>query len=136
AAMPRVGGASAPRLEWSDLAVRAMRPRFDEAHGGFGGAPNSPPAMGLMLLMRVGARTGDRTLRHMVESTLDHMAAGGMYDHLGGGFARYSTDAAWHVPHFEKMLYDQALLARTYIEAWQLTRSPLDERVARETLDF
>jgi uncharacterized protein YyaL (SSP411 family) len=134
AAQPEEG--APPEPGWVEGAVQAMRGRFDEAHGGFGVAPKFPPSMGLMLLLRVHRRTGDRTLLHMVERTLDAMAAGGIHDHVGGGFARYSTDAEWHVPHFEKMLYDNALLALAYLEGWQATRRPLYERVVRRTLDF
>src|SRR5262249_13049036 len=82
------------------------------------------------------ARTGDPHALHMVRLTLDKMARGGIYDHLGGGFARYSTDARWLVPHFEKMLYDNALLSATYLEAYQVTGDAALARVARETLDY
>jgi uncharacterized protein YyaL (SSP411 family) len=92
--------------------------------------------MDLRLLLRIYARTGNVHALHMVRHTLDQMARGGIYDHLGGGFARYSTDDQWLVPHFEKMLYDNALLASTYLEAYQVTRDPEDARVAREILDY
>jgi hypothetical protein len=110
--------------------------RFDPVHGGFGQAPKFPPSMQLRLLLRIHARTGDAKALEMVLTTLDGMARGGMYDHLGGGFARYSTDEKWLVPHFEKMLYDNALLTLVYLEAWQLTHEETWARVARETLDY
>ncbi|MBM4124334.1 MAG: DUF255 domain-containing protein [Nitrospira sp.] len=109
---------------------------FDARHGGFGGAPKFPPATGLSLLLRHHRRTGEPQALAMVSKTLDAMAAGGLYDQIGGGFARYSTDERWLVPHFEKMLYDNALLARTYIEAYQVTANPKCRRVATETLDY
>lgn len=109
---------------------------FDPRYGGFGTAPKFPPATGLSLLLRCHARTGDAHTLQMVRKTLDGMAAGGMYDHIGGGFARYSTDERWLVPHFEKMLYDNALLARTYVEAFQVTQVSDYRRVATEVLDY
>ncbi len=92
--------------------------------------------MDLRVLLRQHARTGDASSLHAVRLTLDKMARGGIYDHLGGGFARYSTDDRWLVPHFEKMLYDNALLSTTYLEAYQATRDPEYARVARETMDY
>ncbi|MEC9464531.1 MAG: aldo/keto reductase, partial [Myxococcota bacterium] len=109
---------------------------FDGIHGGFGPAPKFPAAAAISLLLRRYRSDGDDHALHMATHTLDRMALGGLYDHLGGGFARYSTDEKWLVPHFEKMLYDNALLVRTYCEAWLVTQSPLYERVVRETLDF
>ena len=109
---------------------------FDETHGGFGTAPKFPPAMGLSFLLRSHRRSGNPQTLTMVTKTLDMMAAGGIYDHIGGGFARYSTDARWLVPHFEKMLYDNALLARVYVEAYQVTKKPLYRQVATEVLDY
>jgi len=108
---------------------------FDSAWGGFGRAPKFPPATLLRLLL-LADRAGDARALPMVRRTLDGMACGGMYDQVGGGFCRYSTDAMWLVPHFEKMLYDNALLARTYLEGWQVTGDPADRRVATETLDY
>src|SRR5262249_7853249 len=90
----------------------------------------------LRLLLRHHLRTGDPQALHAVTLTLDKMARGGIYDHLGGGFARYSTDERWLVPHFEKMLYDNALLASSYLEAYQLTQNPSYAQVARETMDY
>ncbi len=109
---------------------------FDPRYGGFGTAPKFPPATGLSLLLRRYHRTNDSHTLLMVRKTLDAMAAGGMYDQIGGGFARYSTDERWLVPHFEKMLYDNALLARTYLEATQVTGDTTYRRVASETLDY
>ncbi|MBI4504607.1 MAG: thioredoxin domain-containing protein, partial [Chloroflexi bacterium] len=93
---------------------------YDAQHGGFGGAPKFPQPMVLDFLLRLHVRTRDPRVLRMAEHTLERMARGGMYDHVGGGFHRYSTDPRWFLPHFEKMLYDQALLARTYVEAWQV----------------
>ena len=119
-----------------DGANKALGRVFDPMHGGFGSAPKFPHAMDLKVLLRQHARTGDAYALHMVRQTLDKMARGGIYDHLGGGFARYSTDERWLAPHFEKMLYDNALLAQVYLEAYQVTRDPEYARVARETLDY
>jgi len=117
-------------------AARELALRFDSKEGGFSSAPKFPPSGAISLLLRYHAASRDPDALAMVELTLDKMAAGGMYDHLGGGFHRYSTDAAWLVPHFEKMLYDNALLARTYLEAYQVTGNEDYARVARETLDW
>ena len=119
-----------------DAAVTQYAEEFDARYGGFGHAPKFPPATGLSFLLRRAHRTGDPQTIKMVRKTLDGMAAGGLYDHVGGGFARYSTDERWLVPHFEKMLYDNALLARTYLEAAQATGDPQYRRVAAETLDY
>ncbi|MGH3385765.1 MAG: thioredoxin domain-containing protein, partial [Nocardioidaceae bacterium] len=117
-------------------AVRQLATTLDPVHAGFGGAPKFPPSMTLEFLLRHAARTGDDDALAMVEKTCEAMARGGMYDQLGGGFARYAVDAAWVVPHFEKMLYDNALLLRVYLHWWRQTGSPTAERVARETADF
>ncbi|MFQ5693422.1 MAG: thioredoxin domain-containing protein [Nitrospinota bacterium] len=117
-------------------AVQELADRFDERFGGFGGAPKFPPSMSLSLLLRVWRGTGRADLLQMVETTLTHMARGGMYDQLGGGFHRYSTDERWLIPHFEKMLYDNALLAPVFLEAHQATGDPFYAGVARETLDY
>jgi len=119
-----------------DEAVTQFREDFDERHGGFGGAPKFPPSAGLSLLLRCYRRTGESRTLQMVTRTLDAMAAGGIYDHIGGGFARYSTDERWLVPHFEKMLYDNALLARTYLEAYQVTKQASYRQVTTEVLDY
>ncbi|SOD02005.1 hypothetical protein SAMN05216486_1023 [bacterium JGI 053] len=110
--------------------------RFDPRWGGFGAAPKFPQAMVLELLLRHWKRTGSAEALEMATLTLRRMAEGGMYDHVGGGFARYSTDAQWLVPHFEKMLYDNALLARAYLHAWQATGDPEHRRVVEETLGW
>lgn len=117
-------------------AVVQFKEDFDKIHGGFGSAPKFPPAAGLSLLLRCHRRSGDAQTLAMATKTLDMMAAGGIYDHIGGGFARYSTDERWLVPHFEKMLYDNALLARVYVEAYQVTKKPLYRQVATEVLDY
>jgi uncharacterized protein YyaL (SSP411 family) len=130
---PSEGDLSATLL---DQAARALARAFDPRDGGFGPAPKFPHPMDLKLLLRQHARSGDAHALHMVRQTLDKMARGGIYDHLGGGFARYSTDARWLVPHFEKMLYDNALLASAYLEAYQATGDAEFARVARETLDY
>jgi uncharacterized protein YyaL (SSP411 family) len=109
---------------------------FDGTHGGFGRAPKFPPSMSLMFLLRQHKRTGSTDALKMIDLTLEKMASGGMYDHLGGGFARYSVDARWLVPHFEKMLYDNALLARIYLYAYQATRKPLYRKVAEEIFEY
>ncbi|HXU82201.1 MAG TPA: thioredoxin domain-containing protein [Polyangia bacterium] len=109
---------------------------FDTVHGGLRRAPKFPSNVPVRLLLRHHRRTGDADALHMASFTLEKMAAGGMYDQLGGGFHRYSTDARWLVPHFEKMLYDNALLAVSYAEAWQVTGRADFARVLRETLDY
>ncbi|MDR4480287.1 MAG: aldo/keto reductase [Nitrospira sp.] len=119
-----------------DMAVTQFAEDFDSKLGGFGGAPKFPPATGLSLLLHCYHRTKDPHTLTMVRTTLDAMAAGGIYDQIGGGFARYSTDERWLVPHFEKMLYDNALLARVYVEAFQVTGDQNYRRVACETLDY
>src|SRR5262249_38874880 len=105
-------------------------------HGGFGSAPKFPHALELRLLLRCWQRFGDADLLGMARLTLDKMARGGMYDQLGGGFHRHSADARWLVAHFEKMLYDNALLSVTYLEAFQATGEPFYRRVVEETLDY
>jgi uncharacterized protein len=117
-------------------AVTTLRRGYDAASGGFGGAPKFPPSMVLEFLLRHAARTGDQDALAMAGHTLEAMARGGMYDQLGGGFARYSVDDRWVVPHFEKMLYDNALLARVYAHWWRLTGAPLARRIALETCDW
>jgi uncharacterized protein len=115
-----------------DEAERGLAGVFDATHGGFGGSPKFPPASALEFLMMRGSQ---RALE-IVTTTLDRMARGGIYDQVGGGFARYSVDAHWLVPHFEKMLYDNALLARAYLHAWQLTGNEYFRRICEETLDW
>ena len=122
--------------EVTDAAVAALGQGFDAAAGGFGGAPKFPPSMVLEFLLRYHQRTGAPEALRMADRTCEAMARGGMYDQLGGGFARYSVDAPWVVPHFEKMLYDNALLARVYLNLWRRTGSELARRVAEETCDW
>jgi uncharacterized protein len=117
-------------------AASQLRHRFDRHYGGFSSAPKFPHPMDLRVLLRVWKRFGDDDALAMVTKTLDCMARGGIYDHLGGGFHRYSTDERWLVPHFEKMLYDNALLAVAYTEAFQATGNPLYREVVEETLDY
>ena len=117
-------------------ATAALAQTFDHERGGFGGAPKFPPSMTLEYLLQSFVLHNDSRALHMAETTLKKMAYGGMYDQLGGGFARYSTDVNWLVPHFEKMLYDNALLARAYLHAYQVTQEPLYRRIVEETLDF
>ncbi|WP_327224817.1 thioredoxin domain-containing protein [Streptomyces platensis] len=117
-------------------ALMGLTREFDAVHGGFGGAPKFPPSMVLEFLLRHYARTGSAGALEMVQATGAAMARGGIYDQLGGGFARYAVDATWTVPHFEKMLYDNALLCRTYAHLWRATGSDLARRIAVETADF
>jgi len=116
--------------------VNDLKKRFDGEWGGFGPAPKFPQPMVIEFLLREHLRGGNPDALKMAELTLQRMAEGGMYDQLGGGFARYSVDAHWLVPHFEKMLYDNAQLTRVYIHAWQLNGNPLYRRIAEETLDY
>lgn len=117
-------------------AGRTLCRQADRQHGGFGRAPKFPHAMDLRVLLRCYRRFQDADALHVVRLTLDKMAAGGIYDQLGGGFHRYSTDERWLAPHFEKMLYDNALLVPVYLEAWQVTRDDNYQRIVRETLDY
>jgi uncharacterized protein YyaL (SSP411 family) len=117
-------------------AGRQLARAFDSTYGGFGQAPKFPHPMDLQVLLRLWQRTRDPQWLDIVRTTLDRMAAGGIYDHLGGGFARYSVDARWLVPHFEKMLYDNALLTGAYLDAFLATGERRYEQVVRETLDY
>ncbi|MGH2651197.1 MAG: thioredoxin domain-containing protein, partial [Actinomycetota bacterium] len=138
-AIARAGTMSASRDPLSDDVLRrafdAQRRSFDHRWGGFGGAPKFPQPMTLEFMLRCHLRGYDGALE-MLQTTLDRMAAGGIYDQIGGGFHRYSTDAMWHVPHFEKMLYDNAQLARLYTRAWQVTREERYRRVAADTCEY
>ena len=131
---PAAGGSAEVTPELLDRAVAGLRSAYDGVHGGFGGAPKFPPAMVLEALLRAHARTGSGL--DLVAHTCRAMASGGMYDQLAGGFARYSVDAAWVVPHFEKMLYDNALLLRVYAHWWRASGDPTALRVAVETGEF
>jgi len=117
-------------------AYRRLRASFDTEHGGFGGAPKFPTPHRLTFLLRYWRRSGESEALDMVERTLEAMRRGGIYDQLDGGFHRYSTDPAWLVPHFEKMLYDQAMLLMAYVEGWQATGHQKFERTAREIADY
>jgi uncharacterized protein YyaL (SSP411 family) len=119
-----------------DAAVASLATTFDEDSAGFGGAPKFPPSMLLEFLLRHHARTGDDEALRMARGTLEAMARGGIYDQLAGGFARYAVDAQWVVPHFEKMLYDNALLLRVYLHLWRATGEEWARRVADETAAF
>jgi hypothetical protein len=125
-----------PDLDLLVAGVREYARTFDRHAGGFGGAPKFPRPGELLFLLREHARTGDVEARHMVLETLRAMALGGMRDHVGGGFHRYSVDAAWRVPHFEKMLYDQAQLTLAYLEAAQAAGDPSFAAVAHDTLAY
>ena len=125
-----------PERQQLESAAARIGASFDEVHGGFGGAPKFPAPMTLEFLLRSWRRSGDDRVLDMVTRTLDRMADGGIHDQLAGGFARYSTDAHWLVPHFEKMLYDNALLAHAYLEGYRATRRDRYADVARSTLDF
>jgi len=132
------GSAGSGELAWAvvDRAVSQLAVSFDAQRGGTKRAPKFPSTMPNRLLLRQHLRSGDEQALEMARVTLTRMAEGGIYDQIGGGFHRYSTDANWLVPHFEKMLYDNALLASAYVEAWQLTQEPLFRRVAGEVLDY
>jgi len=130
------GAAHPVEKELLDAAYAGTVQSYDSLNGGFGGAPKFPPAMALEFLLRTYARTGNQDALDMVEHTCEKMARGGMYDQLGGGFHRYSTDAKWLVPHFEKMLYDNALLSRLYLHYFQVTQEPLARETAEGILDY
>ena len=130
------GDGAPPSAEDLAAAVGNLAATYDARHHGFGGAPKFPPSMVLELLLRHHARAGDPAALRMVDATCEAMARGGIYDQLGGAFARYSVDDAWVVPHFEKMLYDNALLLRVYAHLWRATGSSLAGRVALETADW
>ncbi|MEV6173240.1 thioredoxin domain-containing protein [Streptomyces sp. NPDC051954] len=117
-------------------ALLGLTREYDAQRGGFGGAPKFPPSMAVEFLLRHAARTGSEGALQMAADTCERMARGGIYDQLGGGFSRYSVDREWVVPHFEKMLYDTALLCRVYAHLWRATGSELARRVALETADF
>ena len=138
-----IGRVAAPTYQQAELSKEALRTAMrqlissaDRVHGGFGGAPKFPHPMDIRVLLRCWKRFGDDDALSVSRLALDKMAAGGIYDHLGGGFHRYSTDAQWLVPHFEKMLYDNALLIPAYIEVWQATGEESYLRPVRETLEY
>ncbi|GLW31467.1 thioredoxin domain-containing protein [Actinoplanes regularis] len=132
-----VGGPTAAiSAELLAAAATGLAKEHDPAYGGFGGAPKFPPHMDLLFLLRHHERTGSAEALELVRHTGEQMARGGIYDQLAGGFARYAVDAHWTVPHFEKMLYDNALLLRVYTQLWRLTGDVLARRVADETAEF
>jgi uncharacterized protein YyaL (SSP411 family) len=138
-ALGRVGapaGGAPFTEELLDAAAEQLAREHDPTYGGFGGAPKFPPHMCLLFLLRQHQRTGDPRSLEIVRHTCEQMARGGIYDQLAGGFARYSVDATWTVPHFEKMLYDNALLLRVYTQLWRLTGDAQAARLARETAGF
>ncbi|MEU8545221.1 thioredoxin domain-containing protein [Streptomyces sp. NPDC048717] len=130
------GGAGVPGDTELGQALLGLTREYDPRSGGFGGAPKFPPSMVLEFLLRHHARTGAEGALQMASDTCEAMARGGIYDQLGGGFARYAVGRDWTVPHFEKMLYDNALLCRVYAHLWRTTGSELARRVALETADF
>ncbi len=130
------GATSAVSPEILTTAVDRLRGQFDQRFGGFGRAPKFPQAMTLSFLLDVAARDPAPETLEMITVSLDAMAAGGMYDQIGGGFHRYSVDAYWLVPHFEKMLYDEALLTRAYVQGWLVTHQPRYARIVEETIEY
>jgi uncharacterized protein len=132
----RTDAGAAPGESLLDRGCSRIQASYDPRYGGFGDAPKFPRPVVCNFMLRHYARTGDTDALEMTLHTLRKMADGGMHDHVGGGFHRYSTDARWHVPHFEKMLYDQAQLACSYLEAYQITHERLYADVARDILDY
>ena len=136
AVVAETGDASHLKLDIVTAAARELAGTFDPKYGGFGQAPKFPSGPSIEILLREYRRSGDEKLLHCANFTLRKMYEGGMYDHLGGGFHRYSVDAQWLVPHFEKMLYDNGQLAQAYLEAYQLTKDPLYKRVVEEIFTY
>lgn len=128
--------AALPTTDLLDAAFESFSRTFDTRNGGFGGAPKFPPAMSLEFLLRYHHRTGDERALAIVKHTCDKMARGGIYDQLGGGFHRYAVDAIWLVPHFEKMLYDNAQLVRVYLHTFQVTGDEFYKQIAVDTLEY
>ena len=120
----------------AESAVSRILRDYDPSHGGFGSAPKFPGALQLSLLLRYYKRSRDSMSLEAVEKTLRSMAEGGIYDQLGGGFHRYSVDERWLIPHFEKMLYDNAVISRVYLEVFKITKNPCYRRIAEETLNY
>ncbi len=131
-----ISGSAPVNVELLRQTFHQLQKRFDPIYGGFGKAPKFPHAMELALLLRIHRRTGNAEALDIVTRTLDAMSHGGIYDQLGGGFHRYATDARWFAPHFEKMLYDNAMLGSTYLEAYQATHREEYATVAREILNY
>ncbi|NBD35764.1 MAG: DUF255 domain-containing protein, partial [Chloroflexi bacterium] len=130
------GRVAALDAEALTAAYGGMQQRFDGRRGGWGNAPKFPQPMAIEFLLRRHHATGDERALQMATHALEAMARGGIYDQIGGGFHRYAVDARWQTPHFEKMLYDNALLARVYLHAWQVTGAPLFHAVVEETLNY
>ncbi len=133
---PRSGDSRLPGADLLHSTVAQYQQRFDAEYAGLSGAPKFPSSLPIRLLLRYYRHSADQLVLNMATRTLEKMAAGGMHDQIGGGFHRYSTDAQWLVPHFEKMLYDNALLAMTYLEAWQVTGNPEFKRVTEDILRY
>ena len=133
---PTLQSGALPSAQDFQSAVAALARDFDSVNGGFGSAPKFPPSMLLEFLLREHARSGNSQALAMADRTLTAMARGGIYDQLGGGFSRYSVDSKWVVPHFEKMLYDNALLLRVYTHWWRVSESELARRIVYETVEF
>jgi uncharacterized protein YyaL (SSP411 family) len=134
--LERFASEDEPTLAILNDAVNQIHDAYDAVNGGWGTAPKFPQPMTIEFLLRIYLRTHDELVRQMITHTLDKMARGGMYDQIGGGFHRYSTDATWLVPHFEKMLYDNAQLARVYLHAWQVTQDDFYRAIVEQTLDY
>jgi len=130
------GREAEPKLEWLDGLFKEFSGSFDSERGGFGGRPKFPMPVNQDFLLRYYARTGEAKALAMAVTTLEQMSKGGIYDHIGGGFARYSVDDEWRIPHFEKMLYDNAQLSVNYLEAYRATGAPRFSRTAKETLEY
>ena len=128
--------AAVPGLDLINSSLQLLGKGFDSGWGGFGTPPKFPSSMNLDLILRAHLRHPTNAARTVITTTLDSMASGGMYDHIGGGFARYSVDREWLVPHFEKMLYDQALLIRVYLHGWQVLGENRWKQVVEETIDY
>ncbi len=135
-AAPQSAGTANLTVDTLRKGYEQLKQSFDGTNGGFGGAPKFPQAHMLQFLLRYWQRTGETYARRMATETLEHMGQGGIYDHIGGGFHRYSTDAQWRVPHFEKMLYDQAINARAYVEAYRATSNEWFALIARDTFAY
>ena len=129
-------GKDVPSVEQLNTAVQTLARAFDREHGGFGREPKFPSTFNIELMLRAYMTSGSDAAREIITTTLDAMCAGGVYDHVGGGFARYSTDRQWHVPHFEKMLYDQALMTQTYLHAIVVVREPQWRQVIQDTIEY
>jgi uncharacterized protein YyaL (SSP411 family) len=128
-----VGNPGGPNM---DMVIQRLQESYDLMHGGFGGAPKFPAAMTLLFMLRLARLTGNAAMSNQVKLSLDHMMQGGIYDHVGGAFSRYTVDAAWQIPHFEKMLYDNALLIGLYAEAYSCYQEPEYGRIVEECMSF